>query len=152
MWGRDLNFRSHVLYLKFREVVKMKKEKAINQKLEKICIMNCKTEDGKNKLDSLFEKVITKVFSYSSDKISEMSADDILHILRKFGKKYKMHLSYVFFHINPQEGLTGSLIDRNTPAYEMVCTAYAQTLEELFKKIILCIYFYVKGNKESEEN
>ena len=126
------------------------KKKRISDKLNKVCVINCKTESGRNKLDSLFEKVITKVFSYSSDKISEMSADDILHILRKFGKKYKMHLSYVFFHINPQEGLTGSLIDRNTPAYEMVCTAYAQTLEELFKKIIICIYFFVKENKEEE--
>ena len=127
------------------------KKKRISDKLNKICVINCKTESGRNKLDSLFSKVMKKVFSYNDSQVEKMTSESLLVILRKLGKKYKLHLSYIFFSVNPEEGLTGSLINRNTPAYEMVCTAYSETLEELFKKIIICIYFFVKENKEEEE-
>lgn len=121
------------------------------EKLDKVCTINCKTENGNEKLNALFSKLMIKTFCYKEEEVEEMTTNDLLNTLRKFSKKYKIHLSYVFFSVKIEEGLSGSLIDRNTSAYEMICTAYAETLDELFKKLILCIYFYVKDKKQKGE-
>ena len=131
-----------------------KSKKIVNEskeKINKVCKINCKTEDGNEKLNVLFSKLMMKTFCYKEEEVEKMTTNDLLNTLRKFSKKYKIHLSYVFFSVKIEEGLSGSLIDRNTSAYEMICTAYAETLDELFKKLILCIYFYVKDKKQKGE-
>lgn len=131
-----------------------KSKKIVNEskeKINKVCTINCKTEDGNEKLNELFSKLMMKTFYYKEEEVEKMTTNDLLNTLRKFSKKYKIHLSYVFFSVKIEEGLSGSLIDRNTSSYEMICTAYAETLDELFKKLILCIYFYVKDKKQKGE-
>ena len=131
-----------------------KSKKIVNEskeKINKVCTINCKTEDGNEKLNALFSKLMMKTFYYKEEEVEKMTTNDLLNTLRKFSKKYKIHLSYVFFSVKIEEGLSGSLIDRNTSSYEMICTAYAETLDELFKKLILCIYFYVKDKKQKGE-
>ena len=132
-----------------------KSKKIVNEsskeKINKVCTINCKTEDGNEKLNVLFSKLMMKTFCYKEKEVEKMTTNDLLNTLRKFSKKYKIHLSYVFFSVKIEEGLSGSLIDRNTSSYEMICTAYAETLDELFKKLILCIYFYVKDKKQKGE-
>ena len=132
---------------------KSKSTKIVNElkgKLDKVCTINYEKESSK--INEMFDKIMGKIFSYDSDDLENINIDDMIIILQKLSKKYKIGISYIFFNINSNEGMTGTLIDRNASVYNLVCTIYAKTLEELFKKAIICIYFYIKEQKSKEGN
>lgn len=129
---------------------KIVKEKSKMKKYEIISTLNCNDKENYNKIISLSNKIINKYFSeINLIDLENINCEKLLKIVNcKMFKKFNCYLSYMFFSRQNKDGISASLINSNSNKHDLICTIYAKTFDEILRKAIICIYYFVKEELE----
>lgn len=124
-----------MIYKNPKEQKKEVPKETIIEKLEKL---DCSSEKGKEKLNSLVRKI--KAFSEKED----IFVDDLERFIVKATDRYYIDIQYIF-HVNNEEGIFYSTSIINTKNHDRICTVYGKNLNELFSKAAIVIYYEIKN-------
>lgn len=124
-----------MIYKNSKEQIKEVPKETIIEKLE---MLDCSSEKGKEKLSSLVRKI--KAFSEKED----IFVDDLERFIVKAADRYYIDIQYIF-HVNNEEGIFYSTSIINTKNHDRICTVYGKNLNELFSKAAIVIYYEIKN-------
>lgn len=124
-----------MIYKNPKEQIKEAPKETLIEKLE---MLDCSSEKGKEKLISLVRKI--KAFSEQEN----IFVDDLERFIVKAADRYHIDIQYIF-HTNNEEGVfyTTSIMD--TKSHNRICTVYGLNLNELFSKAAIVIYYEIKN-------
>lgn len=122
----------------YKNLKEQKKEAPKETIIEKLEILDCSSEKGKEKLNSLVRKI--KAFSEKED----IFVDDLERFIVKAADRYYIDIQYIF-HVNNEEGIFYSTSIINTKNHDRICTVYGKNLNELFSKAAIVIYYEIKN-------
>lgn len=124
-----------MIYKNSKEQIKEVPKETIIEKLE---MLDCSSERGKEKLNSLVRKI--KAFSEKEN----IFVDDLERFIVKAADRYYIDIQYIF-HVNNEEGIFYSTSIMNTKNHDRICTVYGKNLNELFSKAAIVIYYEIKN-------
>lgn len=124
-----------MIYKNPKEQIKETPKETIIEKLE---MLDCSSEKGKEKLNSLVRKI--KAFSEKED----IFVDDLERFIVKAASRYYIDIQYIF-HTNNEEGVFYTTSIMNTKKHDRICTVYGLNLNELFSKAAVIIYYEIKN-------
>lgn len=122
----------------YKNPKEQKKEVPKETIIEKLEMLDCSSERGKEKLNSLVRKI--KAFSEKED----IFVDDLEKFIVKAADRYYIDVQYIF-HVNNEEGIFYSTSIINTKNHDRICTVYGKNLNELFSKAAIVIYYEIKN-------
>lgn len=124
-----------MIYKNPKEQIKEAPKETIIEKLE---MLDCSSEKGKEKLNSLVRKI--KAFGEKED----IFVDDLERFIVKAADKYYIDIQYIF-HTNNEGGVFYTTSIMNTKNHDRICTVYGKNLNELFSKAAVIIYYEIKN-------
>lgn len=122
----------------YKNPKEQKKETSKETIIEKLEMLDCSSERGKEKLNLLVRKI--KAFNEKEN----IFVDDLEKFITKAADRYYIDIQYIF-HTNNEEGVfyTTSIMDMKK--HDRICTVYGLNLNELFSKAVIIIYYEIKN-------